>query len=147
MGSSAEAERRGRRRRRAVALLVVAGVIAPAVRDQDGFPLSTHPMYATAREEVAVLGTAVGVDGQGVRHRLSMAAIARTDDPLIAESAVRDALRRGRAQALCAAIAGRVGSGVEVVEVVEETHDVVRRATGEPSLRDRRVAARCEVVR
>ena len=145
MAHTIDVEARKRWRRRLTAALVAAAVISPAIRDRDSFPLSTYPVYATARERVAVLGTAVGVDEDGRRERLSMAAIGETDDPLIAESTVRNAVRAGRAQALCRAIARRVEPGLEAVEVVEETHDIVRRAAGDRSLLERQVHARCGV--
>ena len=100
-------------------------------------------MYAETRGEAVSISTAVGVDGAGGRRRLSLRTIAETDDPLIAESAVDDAIRRGEAHALCAEIAARVPDGIERVEVVAERHDVVARAAGRPSLLDRSVLAVC----
>ena len=80
-------------------------------------------MYAETRGEAVSISTAVGLDGTGGRRRLSLQAIAETDDPLIAESAVDDAVRRGQADALCAEIASRVPDGIERVEVVARTKD------------------------
>jgi hypothetical protein len=140
---TADAPPAGRWRRRLITAAAIVAVASPALRDHDSIPLSTYPMYATARGDVATLATAVGVDGRGERHRLSMAIIARTDDPLIAESTVRGAVREGRAAELCRQIAGRVGEPIHSVEVVEERHDLVRRAAGEPSLIDRQVHATC----
>ncbi len=102
-------------------------------------------MYAETRGKDVSISTAVGVDGSGSRRRLSLRAIAQTDDPLIAESAVDDALQRGAADALCAEIASRVPEGIEQVEIVAERHDVVARAAGRPSLLDRSVRASCGV--
>ena len=68
------------------------------------------------------------------RRRLSMDVIARTDDPLIAASRVADAVAAGRADELCAEIAGRAPSDVVAVIVVRERHDVVDGARGEDSL-------------
>ena len=115
------------------------------VRGHDSFPLSTYPMYAETRGDAVSISTAVGVDASGARRRLSLRAIADTDDPLIAESAVDDAVRRGEADALCAEIAARVADGIERVEVVAERHDVVARAAGRPSLLARSVRATCGV--
>jgi len=127
-----------------VVVAVLLAVLWPAVRGRDSFPLSTYPMYAETRGEVVSISTAVGVDAAGARRRLSLQAIAATDDPLIAESTVDGAIRGGRADALCATIASRVGSGVTRVEVVDERHDVVARAAGRPSLVSRSVRASCE---
>ena len=128
-----------------VVLAVLLAVLSPAVRGRDSFPLSTYPMYAETRGEVVSISTAVGVDATGHRRPLSLRAIAATDDPLIAESTVDDAIRGGRADALCALIAGRVGPDVTRVEVVDERHDVVARALGRPSLVHRSVRASCAV--
>jgi len=132
-------------RRRVVAGAVLVAVAWPVVRGHDSFPLSTYPMYAETRDDVVSISTAVGVDASGARRRLSLRAIADTDDPLIAESAVDDAVRRGEAGALCAEIAARVPDDLERVEVVAERHDVVARAAGRPSLLDRSVRASCGV--
>ena len=131
--------------RRAVVVTVVAVVVLPAVRDRDSFPLSTYPMYAERRGPVDTFPTAVGIDAAGQPQRLSMATIARTDDPLIATSVVRAAIRAGRAGALCAEIAARAPDRLAAVEVVEERHDLVAGATGRHSLLDRAVRARCRV--
>jgi hypothetical protein len=131
--------------RRAVVLATLAAVISPVLRDRDSAPLSTYPMYASARGREATLATAVGVDVDGATHRLSLSTIGRTDDPLIAESLVAGAIRAGRADALCAEIARRVHGEAVAVEVVEERHDVVDRAAGRPSIDGRTVHAHCDV--
>jgi hypothetical protein len=129
-----------------IALGVLAAVVSPAVRDRDSMPLSTYPMYATARPDVVVLATAVGIDDRGAARRLSLDTIARSDDPLITESRVDEAIRSGGAGALCREIAGRVGDDIAAVEVVEERHDLERYAAGDPSLVRRHVHATCEAV-
>src|SRR5262249_40877964 len=113
--------------RRVVLVAVLAAVISPALRDRDSFPLSTYPMYAGTRGRVVSIATAVGVDATGRAHYLSLSSIADTDDPLIAESAVRHAINTGRAGALCVQIAERLGGRsttskptIERVEVVDE---------------------------
>jgi hypothetical protein len=129
---------------RLAVVAVLAAVIAPAVTNHDSFPLSTYPMYASARSDEASFATAVAVDGNGESHRLSLRTVARTDDPLIAESLVRRAIVTGEADALCVEIARRVAQPGVAIEVVDEQHDVVARAAGEPSLLGRTVHARCE---
>jgi hypothetical protein len=127
-----------------ITFVVLGAVVSPVVRDRDSIPLSTYPMYATARGDEAVLATAIGVDEQGAVRRLSLDSIARTDDPLIAESLVRRAVRSGEADALCREIAARVGDDVAAVAVVEERHDLERYAARAPSLLRRLVHATCE---
>lgn len=130
--------------RRLVVVCVIAAVALPAVRDRDSFPLSTYPVYASARGRVATINTAVGYDAAGTMHRLSLSAIADTDDPLIAESAVARAVATGRADELCKEIARRTSSAVTQIEVVEERHDIVAWTIGDESLRGRTVHAECE---
>jgi hypothetical protein len=124
---------------------VLAAVASPAVRDRDSFPLSTYPIYATARGDVVPISTAVGIDTAGRTQTLDMATIADTDDPLIAESLVEREIRAGRADQLCAEIAQRAPREIDAIEVVEEHHDVVAHASGDVSLVQRAVHARCQV--
>jgi hypothetical protein len=126
---------------------VLVAVLSPLITSRDSFPLSTYPMYAGVGPRLDHFLTVVGVDPAGTAHTLSLATIARTDDPLIAESLLDQAVRGGRADALCAEVAGRVGADAVSVEVVDELHDVVEKAQGKPSLRDRAVVARCPVRR
>jgi hypothetical protein len=133
-------------RRRLVA--VVAGIvvlISPALRDHDSFPLSTYPIYATARPREATFVTAHGQGADGSAHRLSIDVIARTDDPLIAASRVDDAVAAGGADELCAQIAARAPGDLVAVVVVRERHDVVDGARGEESLLHSEELARCTV--
>jgi hypothetical protein len=132
---------------------VLAAVVSPAFRLRDSYPLSTYPVYATARARTGVLNTAIGIDIDGDWHRLSLGLIADTDDPLIAEDRVGDAIRDGRSDALCVAIASRAaeaGSADEnprlaAIEVVRERLDLVQvAAEGAPPL-SRTVHARCKV--
>lgn len=132
---------------------VLAAVISPAFRTRDSYPLSTYPVYATARARTGILHTAVGVDDEGDWHRLSLAVIADTDDPLIAEDRVADAVRDGRADALCETIAVRAKKGAAensgaqrvAIEVVSEELDFVLTAAGNAPPVSRTVHARCEL--
>lgn len=135
-----------RLRRRLVTALVLLAVVSPVLRDRDSFPLSTYPMYATTRPEIVAFPTVAGYEAGGRRVRLSLQAIARTDDALIGQARVDQAIDEGRADALCAEVAGRVSDAVARVEVVTERHDVVDLATGQESLIDRDVHARCETA-
>jgi hypothetical protein len=123
----------------------IGAVVAPVVRDRDSFPLSTYPMYADGGTRVDTLATAIAIDTGGAEHRLSLATIAATDDPLIAESYMSGAIAAGRADAVCAQIADRLTRPLVRVEVVEERHDLVARAKHESSLLERHVRATCEV--
>jgi hypothetical protein len=130
---------------RLVFLCVLAAVLSPLLTNHDSFPLSTYPMYAGSAPRLDHFLTVVGVDDAGTIHTLSLSTIARTDDPLIAESLIHQAVRGGWADALCTEVAGRVGPEAASVEVVDELHDVVAKARGKSSLRDRAVVATCQV--
>jgi hypothetical protein len=134
--------------RRLVVLAVVAAVALPALRNRDSYPLSTYPVYATARGRVASLDTAVAVEENGRWSRLSLPVIAETDDPLIAEDRVGDLIADGLASQLCAEIARRArtevnGVAVVAIEVVTERLDVVEVASGRHPPHERTVHARC----
>jgi hypothetical protein len=138
--------------------LVVVLMLAPVVFDRDSFPLSTYPMYSSARPAVVAIPTAVGIDSSGAEHRLSLRLIGASDDPLIVAGELRTAMADDRADSRCREIAERVAhsrraedrsdaparpSDLVAVEVVMERHDVVAHVTGRPSLRSREVHATC----
>jgi hypothetical protein len=135
----------GSRRRLLAVVVGTVVLIAPALRDHDSFPLSTYPIYASARPREATFVTAQGQGADGSAHRLSIDVIARTDDPLIAASRVADAVAAGRADELCAEIASRAPTDVVAVAIVRERHDVVDGARGKESLLQREQLARCAV--
>jgi hypothetical protein len=136
-------------------ILVTAGVIgalvAPVVRDRDGFPLSTYPMYSRARGDAVTLATAQAIDPSGEVSTLTLGVIGDSDDPLIVAGELRDAIRDGRADERCAEIArraqqwDRLPSDATSIEVVTERHEVVARVEGGDSLLARTVHASCEV--
>lgn len=130
-----------------MAALVVGVVVlvSPALRDHDSFPLSTYPMYASVRPDVATFVTAHGERADGSIRRLSMEVIARTDDPLIAASRLADEVGDGGAETVCTGIAQRAPDDVVTVVVVRERHDVVSAARGDNSLVERDELARCAV--
>lgn len=136
-----------------ITLLVVGALFTPVIRDQDSFPLSTQPMYATARDRIEWLPSARGIDGgTGDAVRLSMAIVAATDDPLVAESRLEQAIRSERAGALCLDIAERVAIARELrdidsVEVLTERLDLVDFVAAGAEPLERRIHARCEVRR
>ena len=127
--------------------LFTLALVAPALRDRDSFPLSTYPMYASVRSRAASFVTALGITADGRGRRLPMDVIARTDDPLIATSRMRQVIASGRAGEVCAEIAGRAPADVVEVLVVTEEHDVVESATGAADPLRRVEHARCPVSR
>lgn len=139
-----------RRGRVLVTSAVVGALVAPVVFDEDGFPLSTYPMYSRTRSTEVAFATAHAVAGSQPPHRLSLGIIGASDDPLIVAGELRAAIRTGRADERCREIASRWAehrdeSDPTEVEIVTELHDVVQLAAGEDSLLERTVHARCEI--
>lgn len=141
-----DAKRTVRIRRRIATVLVLLAVVSPALRDRDSFPLSTYPMYASTRPGAVSFPTVTGYEADGQRVTLSLRAIARTDDALIGQARVGQAIEAGTADALCIEVARRASEAVERVEVVTERHDVVDLAAGGESLLGREVHASCETA-
>ncbi|NNF55375.1 MAG: hypothetical protein HKN03_13160 [Acidimicrobiales bacterium] len=131
--------------RRLATLILVAALISPALRNEDGIPLSTYPMYAATRGNVSSYVTALGVTDTGANRTLSTSTIAETMDWLIAQSFLNDAVARGEGAQVCRQIAGRAPEGLTAIEIATERHDTVARLRGEESLLHRNVHARCEI--
>lgn len=140
-----------RTRRLALTLILLAALVSPAIRDADSFPLSTYPMYATARGDTTEFTLAIGRNDAGDRVTLSLELIGASDDPLIVAGELRAAIRAGRSEPRCDVIAARVGESdrddVVEIEIASEVHRTVDATRGEPSLVEREVHARCQVRR
>ena len=133
--------------RRLLTVVLIAALLSPAVRNHDGLPLSTYPMYAGTRSNLSGFVTASGIDERGDRVTLSASTISGSRDPLIAQSFLNDAVRRGDAADVCSEIAARVDRPLDGVEIATEQHDTIIRLQGGDSLQDRDVHAACEVPR
>jgi hypothetical protein len=107
-------------------IVTTLGLLWPVVRNRDSFPLSTYPMYASARSNTATFVFARGVDDQGEGITLGMQVQAATRDPLIAEAALRS-LRRAPVDVrvtACERIMRRASGQVMAVEIVEQNIDI-----------------------
>ena len=130
---------------------VTGALVLPVVIDRDGLPLSTYPMYSSSRGEQVSLVTARAVADDGSVSTLSLGVIGESDDPLVLAGELRAVIRDGRAEQRCREIARRaaewdgLADDAVAVQIVTERHDVVERATGDASLVERTVHARCEV--
>lgn len=114
-----------------VSFVAVVVLLVPAATGSDGFPISTHPMYASVRDAEDEFVTAVAFDTAGKEVELDIVDIAGTDDPLVARRRMASAREDGRLGEQCGRIADRVeGSGAARVEIVELVVDVVDYATG-----------------
>ena len=86
----------------ATASIAVIGLLfLPVITRSDDFPLSTQPMFAAAREPLAEFVTARAFDAEGAAIDLSIEQIAQTDDPLVAERVLADAVSNGELRELC----------------------------------------------
>ena len=129
-----------------VTVLFILVLLSPVVRGGDGVPLSTYPMYAQPRANVIEFIVPVAITADGDAESLSTQTIAATNDPLVAESFVRDEVAQGRAVELCQSIAARVEtSAAERIEIRAERHDVVERVRGNASPIDTTTVASCPV--
>lgn len=142
-----------RRGRILVTVGAVAALVAPVVLDHDGFPLSTYPMYAQARDASVTFATAQAVDDGDGRWTLSLGVIGDSDDPLIVAGELRAAIGDGRAEHRCreiarrAAVWGGLADEATSIEVVVERRDVIAHVSGDGGLLDRTVHATCEIER
>lgn len=116
-----------------VSLALIGATLEPLVRDpyDDGFPLSTYPMFAMKRPTVQTFHYALGVTRDGKRRTLSPALVG-TGEVLQAMKVFDHAVGRGRKgmESLCTAIAMRVAADndfadVITIRIVSGTHDAV----------------------
>jgi hypothetical protein len=131
--------------RRLSTLVLVVALLSPVLRNEDGLPLSTYPMYAGTRSRIVTFVSAVGVGPDGQSATLSMPEIAQTRDPLIAQAFLNDAVGRGDVERVCEEISSRVGRQFVAVEIATERRDVVRHVRGHASVVDRTVHVTCPV--
>jgi hypothetical protein len=132
---------------------LIGATLSPLARDpvDDGYPLSTYPMFASARPTKLTMSYPLGVTADGGRRWLSPALIGSVE-VLQARAIVERAVgRREELAALCAQIAKRVAAhpgyrDVTAIRFVTGTHDAV-----DFLVRDRlgpeRDRGRCEVPR
>lgn len=130
-----------------ISIVLVAAALEPVVRspDDDGFPLSTFPMFASARPSELAMTYAQGVTRDGALRTLTPAHVG-TGEVMQAYAMLQAAAARGDAarDELCAAIAARVARDdayrdVVAIRVVSARQDAVAYladgTTGEAHLR------------
>ena len=125
---------------------------SPVRRDprDDGFPLSTYPMFAWKRPTQLTLDYALGVTATGDRRYLTPRLVG-SSEVLQALAVIQRARATRSLPALCRAIAARVAADADyrdvvALRIVTGTHDavdfLVRDVIGREVER-----ARCEVTR
>jgi hypothetical protein len=137
-----------------ISLAFVGATLSALIRDplDDGFPVSTYPMFAQPRTIHYTEDYALGVDRMGATRPLP-AETSGSSEVLQAAAVYEDAVHGGGKQLgpLCTAVAQRVAADPELhdvvaVRIVEGTHDVLAlldRGTRGPE----RVRWGCAVVR
>ncbi len=118
-----------------VSVVLVGATLSPLRRDpyDDGFPLSTYPMFASKRPTVQTFHYALGVTADGKRRTLAPAVVGGTGEILQALRVISAATNAGRPalRELCTAIAARVAGDSEFADIVAirlvtGTHDAVQ---------------------
>lgn len=116
-----------------VSLALIGATLEPLARDpnDDSFPLSTYPMFATKRPTLQTLHYALGETRDGKRRTLSPAMIG-SGEILQALKTVEHAVGKGRGElaALCTQIARRVAADADfadvvAIRIVTGTHDAI----------------------
>ena len=114
-----------------VSIALIGATASPVLRGprDDGFPLSTYPMFATRRPTTLTLDYVVGVTSSGERRTLTPALVG-SGEVLQALTIIAQASASHRLPALCHQIAGRVAADpaqreVAAIRIVTGTHDAV----------------------
>lgn len=133
-----------------VGLGLTAAALAPAFRRsiEDSYPLSTYPMFTTARDEV-VIHQVVGIR-RATRAVLPPALVGGGPEVMQAAATVRRSVEAGPARlaSLCRAVLGRAAEAaewrdVERLEIVAAHFDPVAYLSGTREPRRREVLATC----
>lgn len=137
-----------------ISIALIGATLWPLAKDprDDGFPLSTYPMFASRRSTVQTYHYALGVTAAGER-RILHPRVVGTREVLQALRAIQRAVAAGRKEAakLCGSIASRVASDddfrdVVAIRIVTGTHDAVDYLARDRVGRETELL-RCEVVR
>ena len=114
-------------------IALIAATLSPVLREptDDGFPLSTYPMFARRRLTTLTMSYPLG-EGAGGERIVLAPGLVGTGEVLQAMRVIERAVSGGKPamDKLCARIAGRVASeseyaGVTAVRIVTGTHDAV----------------------
>jgi len=134
--------------------VLLGATLYPALLEahDDGFPLSTYPMFARDKPQRVAVMSALAL-GEHVEQTLAPEFIANAE-AMQALQTLRKSVAAGRASArgLCERIAERVAdssdralAGAREVAIVTQKHDAVRYLSGDTAPLDREVHVRCQV--
>lgn len=137
-----------------VTLVAAAVLVAPAFADppDDSYPVSNYPMFAHPIDAIEEVSVVVGVTDDGEELRLRPGLIAGSDEVIHAVGIAGRYIAEGRADELCADVAGRIATdgdpAIATVEVRRDRIDALLFFSDRAeSVLDRDVRASCEVVR
>ena len=135
---------------------VVLVMAYPALRRPplDDFPLSSYPMFATARGDVVKIRTVLGVTAEGATEVLTPSLIAGDGSPTLASDVGHAAARSvAKRRALCETVAARVAHDPEYrsryveLRFVSEVYDAPAYFRGQTETRSSKVLSSCTVPR
>jgi hypothetical protein len=138
----------------AVSIAMIAAVLEPLVRKpyDDGFPLSTYPMFASKRPTVMTLSYALG-EGRGGERVVLSPKLVGTGEVLQAMRVFDRAVGRGRDEmlSLCKSIAARVAvdptrPNVTAIRIMTGTHNSLD-YLGAGKIGNEAERLRCPVIR
>lgn len=140
-------------RTRAYAMtILIAGLVASPLFGAfpgDSFPVSTYPMFASARSNDVVMSHAIAFTADGEERQVRPGDVAN-DEVVQAFETIRQALGQGPAvmRDLCDHIAGNLArhGDVALVQLVTSRYDAVAYFAGHREPAERRVEAECEVA-
>ena len=134
-------------------VVVLAALLSPLVRGQDGFPLSNYPMFAEPRDTAVKIRHVIGVTADD-RVRPLPPRVLGTDEIMQANQiALFASKNRKRAAELCTRTAAELATrgddwqDVVRVEVRTDEYDAIRYWQGDRAPLRSRVHAECEVRR
>lgn len=115
-------------------IVLILVTLSPVLREpaDDGYPLSTYPMFAFRRPTKMTMDYAYGLAADGTTHIAIRPRHVGSSEVLQARATIANAVRGGQKaqQALCDAIAKRVVAdpdltAVASIRIVTGTHDAV----------------------
>ena len=141
----------------ALSALMLGAVLSPALRDpdDDGFPLSTYPMFSHNRGRTSSVISALAVDAHGAEQPVPPSLVG-TSETMQAMRILAKGVNGGprSARKLCRLLAERVAkerdarfAGAVSIVLARQTFDSIAYLAGARTPRSRVEHARCDVPR
>jgi hypothetical protein len=136
------------------ALLILGWPVTRQNIDDDGFPLSTYPMFAWPKGRVVSVTSAVAVSADGANTPVPPRYIANAETMQAIRTLLAAARHPRESLELCRAIASRLPSAsapelhdARHVEIVTGRVDTIEYLAGRATPSSRQLHARCDVER